>query len=170
MTEFKNYKLGFLPVVYKTINEHTIKQIEDYVFEVLEPEEPENVYFLTDDEKWFDIKYVKYLIDSVDVFLIVITGDKSFKIRRNYFYFIEYNVPWYEYLSRAYNKFTDEIICNKEYTYFREQYELKKKQSHTPIGESNLDDYLDYKRKESNGWEDEDDYQDNRKVEQISLF
>ena len=50
MTEFKNYKLGFLPVVYKTINEHTIKQIEDYVFEVLEPEEPENVYFLTDDE------------------------------------------------------------------------------------------------------------------------
>lgn len=168
MTEFKNYKLGFLPVVYKTINEHTIKQIEDYVFEVLEPEEPENVYFLTDDEKWFDRKYVEDLIYSVNVFLIVITGDKSFKIRRNYFNFIEYNVPWYEYLSRAYNKFTDEIICNKEYTYFHEQYELKKRQESIPIGESNLDDFLDYLRKESNGWED--DYQDNRKVEQISLF
>ena len=67
-----------------------------------------------------------------------------------------------------FNRRTDVIICNKEYTYFDEQYKLKKKQESIIVNESNVEDFLDYLRKESNNLED--DYQDDKKVEQISLF
>ena len=80
MTEYKNYKLAFKPYIVKTIDEYSIHDIKNYLFDIVE--EPKNIYFLTDDEKWFDIKYVKDLIYSVNIFLIVITSNKSFRIKK----------------------------------------------------------------------------------------
>ena len=153
--KYKVYKLAFRPTIIENFLDDDL-WYEEFEYDV------ESIYFLTDNESWFDLEHFKECFDlgwEWNVKLIVINNKNNTCIIKTIGEDgitdeFAYNSPWYEYLEENFNRKLDLLFCNKKYSYFEEQIAKKNEQfKKNPVGKKNLDEFLDYLEEESKLYE-----------------